>query len=105
MTESAMLIEAGPQKSTKVYKTEEIDGIFQCWFFCPGCKNSHAFTMPRWSWNGSLEAPSFQPSLMCNRGMESQCHCIVTDGFINYCADSWHSLRGTTVPMPDWEGW
>ena len=30
------------------------------------------------------------------------CHSIITDGAITYCSDSTHSLKGQTVPMPDW---
>lgn len=53
--------------------------------WCPGCKSSHAFTievysrpdgslhtsrqngepMPTWSWDGNLESPTFNPSLLC----------------------------------------
>ena len=100
--------------SVKIYQTEPAsDGTFQCWFFCPGCQNHHAFTIggpagasPRWTWNGSLESPTFHPSLMCNRPHpESQCHSVVTDGVINFCADCHHALAGQSVPMPDWEGW
>lgn len=37
------------------------------WFHCPGCECAHAFSVPRWNWNGSMDAPTFTPSLLCNR--------------------------------------
>jgi hypothetical protein len=78
----------------------------QYWFFCPGCKCSHAFSVPRWTWNGSMEAPTFTPSLMCNgQDPSSRCHTIVTDGKIAFQGDCHHELAGQTVDMPDWEGW
>jgi hypothetical protein len=76
------------------------------WFFCPGCKNAHAFSVPRWSWNFSMDAPTFTPSLMCNRDdPASRCHSFVTDGKIQFLADCYHELKGQTVEIPDWEGW
>jgi len=96
----------------KVFKTDETpDGTFQCWFYCPGCGNSHAFTIggpagatPRWTWNGSLDSPTFSPSLMCNRDYpESRCHSSVADGKIEFHGDCWHTLVGQTVNIPEWE--
>ncbi len=88
-----------------------IDGLRQLWFHCPGCENVHAFTIgggagPRWTWNGSWEEPTFQPSLMCNRGVPtSQCHSFVTDGKIQFLGDCCHGLAGKTVDLPDWDAW
>lgn len=77
----------------------------QLWFNCPGCECTHAFHVPRWTWNGSMESPTFTPSLMCNRGTPTQCHSIVTDGKIQFLSDCYHKLAGQTVEMPNWEGW
>ena len=76
------------------------------WFHCPGCQNAHAFLVPQWTWNGSMEAPTFQPSLMCNmEDPKSRCHSIVTDGKIAFQSDCYHAMAGQTVEIPDWEGW
>jgi hypothetical protein len=85
----------------------------QYWFFCPGCKRSHAFTVgppkrgpedPRWEFNGDFDKPTFKPSLLCNKDYpESRCHSFVTDGKIEFLGDCWHELKGQTVEVPEWE--
>ena len=78
-------------------------------FHCPGCGYGHSFrvnsdsTRPQWSWNGSLDKPTFTPSLMVNRGTATQCHCNVTDGRIVFHTDCHHPLAGQTVDMLDWD--
>jgi len=73
-------------------------------FHCPGCKVSHPFEVPRWSWNGSLDKPTFLPSLLCNKDYPaSRCHCFVTEGRIQFLADCHHKLAGQNVDLPDWE--
>jgi hypothetical protein len=79
-------------------------------FHCPGCGYGHSFrvngdaTRPQWIWNGSLDAPTFDPSLLVNRDHpESRCHSLVTDGRIEFLGDSFHALAGQTVEIPDWE--
>ena len=79
-------------------------------FNCPGCGYQHAFTVgpttdcrPRWLWNRSMTAPTFTPSLLCNKDLpENRCHSFVTDGRIQFLADCWHHLKGQTVEIPDW---
>jgi hypothetical protein len=99
--------------AAKIYDYGKVgpSGARQLWFRCPGCGNTHGFTVegdgigyPRWTWNGSFERPSFQPSLMCNRDFpESRCHSFVTDGKIQFLADCHHKLAGQTVDLPNWE--
>jgi Family of unknown function (DUF6527) len=73
-------------------------------FHCPGCGYGHAFEVPRWNWNGSLDKPTFTPSLLVNKDMpDSRCHLIMTDGKIQFCMDSHHSLKGQLVEIPDWD--
>lgn len=94
-------------------------------FFCPGCRGGHSFDTKRasppgpvWSWNGSMERPTFTPSLLV-RGTEDltddeiklvmsggkvtprplRCHLYVTDGQICFLSDCTHGLAGKTVPM------
>jgi hypothetical protein len=76
------------------------------WFHCPGCECNHGIHVPQWTWNGSMESPTFTPSLMCNRDdQKSRCHTVITDGKIAFQGDCYHSLAGKTVDMPEWEGW
>lgn len=61
---------------------------------------------PRWTWNGSLDAPTFSPSLLVTwpqKGIEQRCHSFITDGKIAFCGDSTHALAGQTIDIPEWE--
>jgi hypothetical protein len=73
-------------------------------FHCPGCGYGHPFEVPRWSWNGSMDRPTFIPSLWCNKSdPASSCHSVVTDGKIRFLDECFHNLKGQTVEIPDWE--
>ncbi len=79
-------------------------------FHCPGCGCSHPFEVEApggsgWTWNGSLEKPTFSPSLLCNGPwLERRCHSFVVDGRIQFLGDSYHELAGQKVDLPDWDG-
>ena len=78
-------------------------------FHCPGCKYSHPFEINcaerGWTWNGSMDKPSFTPSLLCQaHDPDFRCHSFVTDGNIQFLDDCHHDLRGQTVEIPDWDG-
>jgi hypothetical protein len=105
-------------------------------FWCPGCNSHHgvatdpnnpnSMTGAKWSWNGSLERPTFSPSILvhphetvpveipeglsgealtrfldANRVTTPRCHSFVRDGRIEFCSDSGHSLSGQTVDLPE----
>ena len=79
-------------------------------FHCPGCEGGHAIpvTGPRaWQWNGSYEKPTITPSLLVNVGgsnpTEPICHSVITEGMIQFQADSTHALAGKLIEMPDFE--
>jgi len=76
------------------------------WFHCPGCKCTHPFEVDcaerGWTWNGSMDKPTFTPSLLCNQGSDFVCHSFVTDGKIQFLGDCYHDLKGQTVEIPDW---
>lgn len=78
-------------------------------FHCPGCGYGHPFEVDApngegWAWNGSMDRPTFQPSLMVNRDTPSmRCHSYVTLGLIRFLDDSFHRLKGQTVELPDWD--
>ena len=71
---------------------------------------------PVWGWNGSMDAPTFTPSILVRNPAnpnaleefkewrtERRCHSFVRDGHIQYLTDSTHKLSGRTIPIPDWE--
>lgn len=101
-------------------------------FHCPGCGCGHRINIagehPRWEWNGSVNAPTFMPSIKVSNGHFadghkgecwctynashpeqpapfscSVCHSYVSDGKIRFLADSTHKLAGQTVEIPEWE--
>lgn len=78
-------------------------------FFCPGCQCDHPFDLSRWTWNGSMDKPTFTPSLLVNGGAyrrqdhSLRCHSFVTDGMIQFLSDCEHELAGQTVEIPDME--
>lgn len=78
-------------------------------FHCPGCGNAHPFEIEApngsgWQWNGSMEKPTFTPSLLCNKDLPHyRCHSFVRDGKIEFLSDCYHDLAGKTVELPDWE--
>lgn len=101
-------------------------------FRCPGCTSQFhdvkiAGTGP-WGWNGSMESPTFTPSVLVTNGHYctynngtcwctynaehpdnpasfkcERCHSFVTDGKIQFLGDCTHHLAGQTVEIPDWE--
>lgn len=83
----------------KLWKADENTLVFDC----PACGYSHPFDLRRWTWNGSMDAPTFSPSLLVNAGTPGQCHSFVRDGRIEFVLDSGHALAGQTVPLPEVE--
>lgn len=97
-------------------------------FWCPGCEEHHGvwtdvpneLTGGRWQWNGSLDKPTFSPSILVRgtvpitdeehaiimRGEPFEpkprvCHSFVRDGRIEFLSDCTHKLAGQTVDLPD----
>lgn len=99
-------------------------------FFCPGCEmyhgvstdpaNPNSLTGAKWQWNGSLESPTFSPSILVRgivpitddehtRIMAGEkfepvpfvCHSFVRDGKIEFLGDCTHKLAGQTVELPE----
>jgi hypothetical protein len=71
-------------------------------FYCPGCRSHHWIRTrgqhPVWSWNGSLDRPSVQPSILIP--LEGyRCHSFMEDGHLRFLPDCDHSLAGQRVPM------
>ena len=101
-----------PEAKPKIHQYGESLPL-QFWFNCPGCRNTHAFTVgppqrgpldPRWTFNGSFDRPTFSPSLLCNKDhAPSRCHLFLENGRIRFLDDCHHALAGKTVECPDWE--
>lgn len=74
------------------------------WFFCPGCRTGHAFTVrtdgkrPSWTFDGDMERPTFSPSLLCP---DLRCHLFLRGGVLQFLPDCSHALAGQSVPLPD----
>lgn len=88
-------------------------------FWCPGCDTAHGiyFGPPNgWTWNGSLELPTFSPSVLVKRTMgnykfaddpeyketEEICHSFVAEGVIQFLSDCTHLLANQYVELPLW---
>lgn len=98
-------------------------------FWCPGCDEAHRISLSGWTWNESLDAPSFHPSIKVTSGHYAPgwqgghcwctynaehpddpsgfncgcCHSFVTDGKIQFLGDCTHALAGQTVDLEDWK--
>lgn len=78
------------------------------YFFCPGCQSLHAFVTnreqsPCWSFDGNMEAPTFNPSLLVQGTI--RCHLFLHNGKIEFCGDSEHDLKNKSVDMVDLPPW
>lgn len=97
----------------KLHKLVDTDQDMSYVFHCPGCEHAHRVRVkgesPVWGWNGSLDSPSFKPSILIytqnpvTKGRDTVCHSFVTDGKIRFLGDCLHKLKGQTVELPDWE--
>lgn len=79
-------------------------GLYRHW--CPGCQSNHLIPVGeenkvRWEFNGSMEKPTFSPSVRHSWNDGKCCHYYIRDGQIQFCSDSSHSLSGQTVPLPE----
>ena len=109
----------------------EVDG--SCTFRCPGCSELHTLNVdqdcrPWWTWNGSMDKPTFTPSYLEATGHYTRrhkpgddcwctysaknpewgahfkchiCHSFITDGRIQFLNDCTHDLKGQTVDLPE----
>lgn len=58
---------------------------------------------PCWSWNGSIDKPTFKPSILSFGGTDGteRCHSFVTDGKVQFLSDCTHAYAGTTLDLLD----
>lgn len=78
-------------------------------FKCPACKVTHGLNVdesknPCWEFNGSMDFPTFKPSLKVTWGpnVDRICHSHIYNGKIQFLGDCTHELAGTTVDIPEW---
>jgi hypothetical protein len=80
---------------------------------CPGCDRSHGVPVVggrAWGWNKSLSSPTLTPSVHVHGHPTSppfkpqpNCHCLMTDGRLQFLDDCGHALAGQTVEMEAWK--
>lgn len=93
--------------------------------WCPGCLEAHRLP-DSWQFNGNVQSPTFTPSFK-HSGVKREfvnnewtgewlrdasgkpipfvCHYILTNGVLNFCADSTHALAGQSNPLPILPTW
>lgn len=72
----------------------------------PGYERSPHMSSACWSFNGDMDKPTFNPSVLntSNWGPERRelrCHSYVTAGRIQFLPDCTHPLAGQTVDLPE----
>ena len=76
------------------------------YFWCPGCKYCHGYPVPRWSYNGDFELPTFSPSLLIyytdpeTKQRVTCCHLFLTNGILDLLGDCPHDLKSKKIPLP-----
>lgn len=79
-------------------------------YFCPGCGHMQYIPTegehPVWTWDGNVEAPTLNPSILTwrdvpEKGIHFRCHSFVRGGNIEFLGDCTHALAGKTVPLPE----
>ncbi|MEQ8578165.1 MAG: DUF6527 family protein [Balneola sp.] len=105
---------------SKIKKVSISESRHQFQFFCPGCKDYHAFD-DSWTFNGDLDNPHISPSLLIRSGtfapnfekkdihpdwpdkFNYRCHSFIKNGKIQFLSDCSHSMKGQTVDLIDWD--
>lgn len=84
-------------------------------FCCPGCAENggsglHMLPIsepgnPVWTFDGNLEAPTLNPSILTKMNNEFVCHSYLRSGIFDFLDDCTHSFKSKHVPMPDLPEW
>lgn len=86
-------------------------------FVCPGCTEQDGSSglhmlpvntdkhQPVWNWDGDLEKPTLNPSILTGKGTSLICHSYLRAGVFEFLSDCTHSLKNQFVPMPDLPDW
>lgn len=98
--------------ANKITEVAESNGQRHFLFECPGCETCHAIwltdnpnplTKASWTWNGSFDKPTANPSILVTPHDGTRCHSYMKDGMIQFLSDCTHKLAGQTVELPDWD--
>ena len=94
------------------YKGVPYQSILLC---CPGCHDDahsgyimlpvNTDVMTSWKWDGNLETPTLEPSILTWGANDSRCHSYLRNGVWEFLSDCTHSLAGQHVPMMDFPEW
>lgn len=75
-------------------------------FFCEGCQCAHGvwttrpnITGAQWKFNGDMEKPTIEPSMVVPMHKGGSCHSFIRAGVIEYLPDSGHALRGQKIEL------
>lgn len=80
------------------------DGTIHCHYLCPGCGYVHAFSPKVHAYNGDGNNPTISPSLLHNNPQgHHTCHSYIKNGMIQFLDDCWHTLKGKTVELPQYD--
>lgn len=90
-----------------IYLTDKLrlvtNGVFRHW--CPGCLTTHDIEIFNENcrcrnFNGSIDYPTFRPSVKIVVENQMVCHYNLVEGVIHYFGDSKHSLDWTNILLP-----
>jgi hypothetical protein len=99
-----------------VKHTVQADGLEHIQWHCPATgdwflvvvKGYPGYKMAVWKWNGSLDKPTLEPSVLRRTFQQdgvtvrSVNHFFMKEGAIAFRKDSTHDRKGQTVPMAEW---
>lgn len=95
----------------KLEEQKHDNGTRSMLFECPGCDMLHVVHVagsghPVWQWNGSMDKPTFSPSVLVRypwgeHREEKVCHSFIRDGQIQFLGDCTHALANQTIELPD----
>lgn len=77
--------------------------------YCPACKSAHSFDVGRWQFNGSMDKPTFSPSMLVTWSRKDspngpdiemgRCHSFLRDGVWQFLGDCKHDMKNQNVPV------
>lgn len=86
-------------------------------FCCPGCAEimsndglhmlpvNNNIKSPSWKWNGSVDLPTLEPSILTRYNEDKICHCFLRDGVFEFLSDCTHSLAGQKIKIGELPRW
>ena len=86
--------------------------VVACYVYCPACEDAHRFIVEAepgteigmWDFDGNMELPSFEPSLLVTTGFPSGtkiCHSYLRSGVWEFLPDCTHGFAGNKTRIID----